>query len=88
MAFKSESYYRNKARRRALEALAEARDIKRRAAMGKAYDWEIPGIRSRVTIARSIWSTYLGYLRTQKMREELRTMAPRDFIAKYGANKS
>lgn len=57
MPFNSQSYHRNKYRRQALERLAKARDIKRRRAMGEAYDWE--SIPSAVKLARIDWRIYL-----------------------------
>lgn len=56
MAFNSNTYHRNKARRAALEHLAEARDCKmmgRSAAMVQHY----------VRLARLQWRTHLSYLR-------------------------
>jgi hypothetical protein len=44
MAFNSYSYYANRSRKDSVRHLAEARDIKARAARGEAYDWEIARI--------------------------------------------
>lgn len=41
MVFNSDTYYANKYARSAWEYLAQARDVKARAARGEAYAWEI-----------------------------------------------
>ena len=41
MAFNAKTYRSNKARKEAWKNLAAAREIKARAALGTAYDWEI-----------------------------------------------
>lgn len=88
MPFNQRSYYRNKARNSALRELAEARDIKKRAAAGEAYDWEIPRIATRVKLARLHWRTYLGYVRGDRMNEDIKRigageMTHAEFQAKW-----
>ncbi|MDX8492929.1 hypothetical protein RFN29_15225 [Mesorhizobium sp. VK22B] len=53
MAFNSDTYHANKYRRIAFEEIAQAKDIKRRAALGQAYDWEIRRIPHLVQNART-----------------------------------
>ncbi|RVD44652.1 hypothetical protein EN742_01680 [Mesorhizobium sp. M4A.F.Ca.ET.020.02.1.1] len=53
MAFNSDTYHANKYRRIAFEEIAQAKDIKRRAAIGQAYDWEVRRIPSLVSNART-----------------------------------
>ena len=54
MAFNSNTYRANKYCKDAAKALANAREIKARAAAGDAYDWEVPLIRSHVRAARGL----------------------------------
>lgn len=61
MAFNSNTYHGNKARRTAWAELAQARDIKSRAARGEAYDWEIPRITKHISYARSYMRSYLHH---------------------------
>lgn len=63
MPFNSDSYRRNLYRRLALTSLAQAREIKFRAAIGKAYDWEIERIPRLVQLARIDWRLYLSQRR-------------------------
>jgi len=63
MSFNANTFYANKYRARAWDDLAEARDIKDRAAEGKAYDWEIPRIAFFVKMARSSMHIHLNYKR-------------------------
>ena len=83
MAFNSHSYYRNKARRQALAYLEEAREVKRRAAASKAYDWEVERLPRMVLLARNGWRIYLSYLAVDRMNADHRNMSAADFIAKY-----
>ena len=83
MAFNSNSYHRNKARRRALEYLEQARQSKRQIAAGEGHAWETP-VERLVWYARNEWRLYLSYLKGDRMNADLRTMRPTDFIAKYG----
>ena len=52
MAFNAHTYRKNKTRKSAWNNLAQARDIKARAAKGEAYDWELPRIAMFVKLAR------------------------------------
>ncbi|MER9452064.1 hypothetical protein [Mesorhizobium sp. M0254] len=52
MAFNSDTYHANKSARAAYEQIARAKDIKRRAAIGEAYAWEIERISTLVQYAR------------------------------------
>lgn len=52
MPFNSQTYRSNQFRKRAWEQLAQAKDIKARAARGEAYDWEVPRIKILITLAR------------------------------------
>ena len=61
MAFNSNTYHGNKARRTAWAELAQARDIKARAARGEAYDWEVQRIARLVSYARSSMHSYLHH---------------------------
>lgn len=58
MPFNSQSYYRNKAKRRAQEHMAKAR-----AGNSPAFN---------VKLARSEWRTYLGYLRMDQCDADLK----------------
>ncbi len=53
MAFNSNTYHANKARKAAYAWIAKAKEIKARAALGQAYDWEIARIPNLVSYARS-----------------------------------
>ncbi|TPI86416.1 hypothetical protein [Mesorhizobium sp. B2-8-9] len=53
MPFNSDTYHANKYRRIAFEEIGQAKDIKRRAALGQAYDWEIRRIPLLVQGART-----------------------------------
>ena len=55
MPFNSGTYQANKYRRKALAELDRARDIKARAAAGKAYEWEIERIAFFAGNARRSW---------------------------------
>lgn len=52
MAFNSNTYNANKSAKSAYENIERARDIKRRAAIGDAYDWEVARIPNLVQYAR------------------------------------
>lgn len=52
MAFNSNTYYANKAAKSAYANIAHAKDIKRRAALGEAYGWEVERIPNLVKYAR------------------------------------
>jgi hypothetical protein len=60
MAFNSLTYRMNKCRRKAWEELAQARDIKARAARGEAYDWELPRVAHLAKLARLSMRLYLS----------------------------
>lgn len=59
MAFNAETYRMNRFRKSAWKNLAEAKNIKSRAAKGEAYDWELPRIATFVKLARSDMKLYL-----------------------------
>jgi hypothetical protein len=61
MAFNATTYRANKTRKQAWAYLAQARDIKARAARGEAYDWETPRIASCVKLARLEMHLHLSY---------------------------
>ena len=63
MAFNGNTYRANKYRRQAWTDLASARDIKARAAIGQAYDWELRRIAFYVKMARSSMHIALQYRR-------------------------
>lgn len=84
MAFNSQTYHRNRARKSALAYLEEARDVKRRAAAGDAYDWEVERLPRMVALARNGGRIYLSYLAVDRMNADHRNMSAVDFIAKYG----
>ncbi|RWX70444.1 hypothetical protein EN780_03350 [Mesorhizobium sp. M4B.F.Ca.ET.089.01.1.1] len=67
MPFNSDTYYANKAARIAYEWIAKAKDVKRRAAIGDAYPWEIERIPSMVKVARSEMRSSLFY---RKLNDE------------------
>lgn len=52
MAFNSNTYQANKAAKSAYANIRQAKDIKRRAAAGEAYQWEIERISNLVKYAR------------------------------------
>ncbi len=52
MAFNSNTYQANKSAKSAYAQISQAKDIKRRAAIGEAYDWEIRRIASLAQYAR------------------------------------
>lgn len=51
MPFNASTYRANQYAKRSREHLARAREIKARAAIGQAYDWEIPLISSNARLA-------------------------------------
>jgi hypothetical protein len=65
MAFNSESYYRNKWRRKAIAELAEAREIK-----ANGHSWKT--VESAVRYARSSWRLYLTQCRICELSREMR----------------
>jgi hypothetical protein len=67
MSFNSESYYRNKWRRQALEELTEARRIKR-----DGHAWQT--VESAVRYARSSWRLYLSQARICELSRESRNL--------------
>lgn len=74
MAFNSYTYRANRYRKEAWAHLAEARDIKARATVGDAYDWEIGRIAHLVFVARISMrlSLQVRQLRTiQQQRQSL-----------------
>jgi hypothetical protein len=68
MAFNSNTYRMNQYRKKAWAELAEARDIKDRAARGEAYDWEVPRIATFVQLARSSMRLFLSAQRIRAMK--------------------
>lgn len=52
MAFNSNTYNANKSAKSAYEHIRHAKDIKRRATVGEAYDWEVARICNLVQYAR------------------------------------
>lgn len=79
MPFNSNSYYMNKYRRQAKEALAEARQHPERA-------------KTRVAYARALWRSYLSRRRIKTMDEDMRLvrrgeMKASDFTDKWAVNK-
>jgi hypothetical protein len=68
MAFNSDTYHHNKARKQAWAELAVARDIKDRAAKGEAYDWELPRIELYARSARSSMRLALHYKRMRDLK--------------------
>lgn len=64
MAFNSNTYHANKARRESAEYLAKARDLKARTASGEARDWERDRLPFFVKMARS-------YARTSRLFRSL-----------------
>lgn len=61
MAFNSNTYHANKHSREAFAGIAKAKDVKRRAALGQAYDWEIARIKHLVAVARGSMRLCLLY---------------------------
>lgn len=59
MAFNAHTYRMNQHRKSAWRYLAEAREIKSRAARGEAYGWETPRITLNVMLARSEMKLHL-----------------------------
>ena len=51
MAFNAKTYRANKARKEAMAYIAKARDIKARALIGDAYDWEVARIPTLAKLA-------------------------------------
>lgn len=74
MSFNSESYYRNKWRRQALEELTEARRRKLEAAglEGDAKQWALSRVAAGVRYARSSWRLYLSQARLCELSRESR----------------
>ena len=64
------TYRANKYRRQAWADLASARDIKARAAIGQAYDWELPRIVFYVKMARSSKHIALQYRRMGELASQ------------------
>lgn len=61
MAFNANTYYANKAARSAYEWIRQAKDIKRRAASGEAYTWEVERLPNLVRYARADMRTSLFF---------------------------
>jgi hypothetical protein len=72
MAFNSDSYYRNKWRRQALEELTEARQIK-----ASGHSWKT--VESAVRYARSSWRLYLGQARICELSSRAAPYRPAPF---------
>lgn len=65
MPFNAETYRMNCHRKQAVAGIAAAREIKARAAVGEAYDWEMPRVARFVRIARCDWHMFLAMRRTR-----------------------
>jgi hypothetical protein len=61
MAFNANTFKANREAKEAYEKLAQAKDIKARAAVGDAYDWEVSRIPMLVELARFSMKTALHY---------------------------
>lgn len=93
MPFNSQSYYRNKAKRQALDYLAEARAMKWRLDAGK------PGLLDDfirlgrlVGLARSQWKIYRGYLNMDRCDADLKRLqrgeiSHAEFMSKWDPRK-
>lgn len=60
MAFNATTYRMNKWRKQAWAELAQAKDIRDRAKVGEAYEWEVPRIETFVKLARISMHLYLS----------------------------
>jgi hypothetical protein len=72
MPFNSESYYRNKWRRDALERLAEARRLKLQAELERdenGRQWALGRVSMAVRLARSSWRCYQSARRFCELSE-------------------
>jgi hypothetical protein len=76
MPFNSDTYHANKSRKDAWAYLAEAREIKERAARGEAYDWEVARISTLVMIARGNMHRSLMFRREAESKKAMRKMRP------------
>lgn len=72
MPFNSETYYANKWAKSAWANIASAKDIKRRAATGDAYDWEIARIPGLVKCARIDMHLSLSQRRMAAMKKRMK----------------
>lgn len=77
MAFNSDTYYANKSARTAWEWIARAKDVKRRAALGEAYPWEIERIPNMVFYARGDMHRSLMFRRVAAMSKRNRKPSTR-----------
>lgn len=68
MPFNSDTYHMNRERRQAREQIAQARDIKARAAAGAAYEWEVARIPTLVRLARISSRLSLSHMRLRDLR--------------------
>lgn len=71
MAFNADTYRANQYRKRAAADLEAARDIKRRAAAGKAYDWELPRIATYASLARGAMRLSRQYRAIAQTKKDL-----------------
>ena len=72
MAFNSDTFRANKARREAWNYLDEARDIKARVKTGEAYDWEEGRIATKVKLARLHMHDHLCWKRIRELSKQKR----------------
>jgi hypothetical protein len=73
MVFNSDSYHANKYARQAWERLAQVRDIKKRAARGEAYVWEVERMPRLVEQARQLMRLSILYRSFAKLKKQQRT---------------
>jgi hypothetical protein len=88
MPFNSLSYHTNKAKRRAKEALAEARQGPPEWSSRTVAEWR----KVKVELARSYWASYKSNRFLQRMNADAKDMrigrmSAADFIAKYEIKK-
>lgn len=67
MAFNSNSYRANKARREAWATLAQAKEIKALAQSNERHAWRLPRVEHHVRIARSLMHESLIYRRLRAL---------------------
>jgi len=67
MPFNANTYHANRARREAWDYLAKARELKARAAVGEAYEWELPRISVFAKLARLSMHSHLNWRAIAKL---------------------
>jgi len=72
MAFNGNTYRANRDARTAWKHLADARDVKARAATGDAYGWEVDRIPTLVSLARSNMRSSLFWRRMKELSKPVR----------------